>query len=72
MKPNEKISKIIEIIKSHPKVIAIYLFDSHAKGNAKYLSNIDIALMIENPIQESEADIGSLSSPEIKAEGDVV
>jgi len=65
MKLNEKISKIIEIIKSHPNVIAIYLFGSHAKGEATPLSDIDIAVILENPTPESEADIGSLSSPEI-------
>ncbi len=65
MKLNEKISKIIEIIKSHPNVIAIYLFGSYAKGEATPLSDIDIADTLENPTPESEADIGSLSSPEI-------
>jgi len=65
MELNEKISKIIETIKSHPNVIAIYLFGSHAKGEATPLSDIDIAVILENPTPESEADIGSLSSQEI-------
>jgi len=65
MELNERISKIIETIKSHPNVIAIYLFGSHAKGEATPLSDIDIAAILENPTPESEADIGSLSSPEI-------
>jgi len=65
MELNEKISKIIEIIKSDPNVIAIYLFGSHAKGEATPLSDIDIAVILENPTPESEADIGSLSSQEI-------
>ncbi len=65
MELNKKISKIIEVIKSHPNVIAIYLFGSHAKGEATPLSDIDIAVILENPTSESEADIGSLSSPEI-------
>lgn len=65
MELNPTISKIIEIIKSHPNVIAIYLFGSHAKGEATPLSDIDIAVIMENPTPESEADIGSLSSPEI-------
>lgn len=64
MELNEKISKIIKIIKSDPNVIAIYLFGSHAKGEATPLSDIDIAVILENPILESEANIGS-SSPEI-------
>ena len=62
---NEKISKIIKVIKSHPNVIAIYLFGSHVKGEATPLSDIDIAVILENPTPENEADIGSLSSPEI-------
>lgn len=65
MELNEKISKIIKVIKSHPNVIAIYLFGSHVKGEATPLSDIDIAVILENPTPESEADIGSLSSPEI-------
>jgi len=65
MELNEKISKIIEIIKSDPNVIAIYLFGSHAKGEATPLSDINIAVILENPTSESEADIGSLSSTEI-------
>jgi predicted nucleotidyltransferase len=65
MELNSKLSKIIETIKSHPNVIAIYLFGSHAKGNATPLSDIDIAVIMENPTSESEADIGSLTSPEI-------
>lgn len=60
-----RILKVIETIKSHPLVIAIYLFGSHAKGEANPLSDIDIAVIMENPTPESEADIGSLSSPEI-------
>ncbi len=59
MELNKNLLKIIEIIESHPSVIAIYLFGSHVKGEATPLSDIDI------PIPESEADIGSLSSPEI-------
>ena len=65
MELNEKISKIIKVIKSHPNVIAIYLFGSHVKGEATPLSDIDIAVILENPTPENEADIGSLSSPEI-------
>ena len=61
----KNLSKIIESIKSHPNVIAIYLFGSHAKGEATPMSDIDIAVILENPTPESEADIGSLSSPEI-------
>jgi len=65
MELNHKLSKIIETIKAHPNVIAIYLFGSHAKGEATPLSDIDIAVITENPTPESEAEIGSLASPQI-------
>ena len=65
MELNHKLSKIIETIKVHPNVIAIYLFGSHAKGEATPLSDIDIAVIMENPTPESEAEIGSLASPQI-------
>ena len=65
MELNHKLSKIIETIKAHPSVIAIYLFGSHAKGEATPLSDIDIAVIMENPTPESEAEIGSLASPQI-------
>ena len=65
MELNHKLSKIIETIKAHPNVIAIYLFGSHAKGEATPLSDIDIAVIMENPTPESEAEIGSLASPQI-------
>ncbi len=65
MEFGQKLSKIIGVIKSHPNVVAIYLFGSHAKGEATPLSDVDVAVILENPTPESEADIGSLTSPEI-------
>jgi hypothetical protein len=65
MELNHKLSKIIETIKAHPNIIAIYLFGSHAKGDATPLSDIDIAVIMENPSSEDEAEIGSLASPQI-------
>jgi len=61
----QKLSKIIETIKAHPDVIAVYLFGSHAKGEATPLSDVDIAVILKNPNPESEAEIGSLVSPQI-------
>ncbi len=65
MKLNHILSKVIETIKAHPNVIAIYLFGSHAKGEATPMSDVDVAVILENPTPETEADIGSLASPEI-------
>ncbi len=58
---NEKISKIVEIIKSHPNVIAISSSVLMLKGEATPLSDIDIAIIMENPTPEAGTDIGSLS-----------
>jgi len=65
MELNQRFLKIIETIKAHPDAIAIYLFGSHAKGEATPMSDVDIAVILENPTPETEADIGSLASPEI-------
>ncbi|MCS7129856.1 MAG: nucleotidyltransferase domain-containing protein [Archaeoglobaceae archaeon] len=62
---SQEISKVLEKIKAHPDVLAIYLFGSHAKGEATQISDIDIAVIIENPTEESEAEIGSLYSQQI-------
>jgi len=60
-----KTRKIIEQIKRCPEVIAAYLFGSYVKDTRKPLSDVDIAVILENPDPEIEAEIGSLYSPEI-------
>lgn len=51
--------------KKCPEVIAVYLFGSYVKDTRKPISDIDIAVILENPNVEIEAEIGSLYSPEI-------
>lgn len=65
VKLDQTLSKIIEAIKAYPEVIAIYLFGSHARGEATPLSDVDIAVILENPTPELEAEIGSFSSPQM-------
>ncbi|MBE8540154.1 nucleotidyltransferase domain-containing protein [Geoglobus acetivorans] len=65
MELNRILPEIIETIKTHPDVIAIYLFGSQAKGDQTPLSDVDIAVILENPTPESEADIGSMATQEI-------
>ncbi len=65
MKLNHILSKVIETIKAHPDVVAIYLFGSYAKGDQHPMSDVDIAVILDKPTPETEADIGSLASPEI-------
>lgn len=65
MELGQNIVKIIESIKNHPDVIAIYLFGSYAKGEQSPMSDVDIAVILGNPNPENEAEVGSLISPEI-------
>jgi len=44
MELNHKLSKIIETIKAHPSAIAIYLFGSHAKGEATPYQTLTLQL----------------------------
>ena len=55
----EIVDKILERIKNHPKVVAIYLFGSYAKKEEKGISDIDIAVILKNPCKDDEAEIGS-------------
>ena len=65
MELNHRLSKIVETIKSHPDVVAIYLFGSYAKGEQTPMSDVDIAVILDKPTSESEADVGSMATPEI-------
>ncbi|RLI72728.1 nucleotidyltransferase domain-containing protein [Archaeoglobales archaeon] len=65
-KLTEKVERIVTRIKTHPNVIAIYLFGSYAKGEQTPMSDIDIAVILRNPTAESEAEIASFSSPNIE------
>jgi len=62
---NEGLEKVLEDLKAHPKVIAIYLFGSYAKGCAKPLSDIDVAVIIDKPDPATEAELGSLYSEKL-------
>lgn len=64
MKINE-IEKVLEILKEHPSVVAVYLFGSCAMGEEKPISDIDLAVILKKPNKKDEADVGSLSSKRI-------
>ncbi|MCF2138037.1 MAG: nucleotidyltransferase domain-containing protein [Candidatus Thorarchaeota archaeon] len=59
------IEKILITLRNDPNVIAVFLFGSVAKGEAKPLSDTDIAVILDKTDSESEADIGSLYSDRI-------
>lgn len=61
----KEIKDTIKELKKYPEVAAIILFGSHAKGSAKPLSDIDIAVLIRNPTKKIEAEIAGSSSSKI-------
>ncbi|MEM0054195.1 MAG: nucleotidyltransferase domain-containing protein [Nitrososphaeria archaeon] len=63
IKNENTLNSLIEKIKEFPETLAIILFGSYAKGTAKGISDIDIAVIVKNPDKRTEAEIGSLYSP---------
>ncbi len=56
------IDEIVERLKRYPEVLAIILFGSYAKGEQKPLSDIDIAVILDEISPDIEGEVGSLSS----------
>ncbi len=61
----EQAKRIVAEIVSHPKVVAVLLFGSWAQGTVTPLSDIDLAVVMDNPTFEEEAEVGSLYSPTV-------
>jgi len=61
----EDLEKILAELKSHPKVVAVYLFGSYVRGEATPLSDIDIAVILKDIDPQTEGEIGSLYSDKI-------
>jgi predicted nucleotidyltransferase len=59
------VQRVIAEVQQHPKVVAIFLFGSWARGQQMPISDIDIAVLLDNPDRRDEADIGSMYSPTI-------
>ncbi|GIV17594.1 MAG: nucleotidyltransferase [Armatimonadota bacterium] len=59
------VQRIVAEIREHPKVIAIFLFGSWARGEQMPISDVDIAVLLDNPDKSDEADIGSMYSPTV-------
>ncbi len=55
-----EVDRVVEELKGYPEVKVIILFGSHAKGKTKPLSDIDIAVLLED--SDLEAEISSFSS----------
>ena len=59
------VQRVIAEVQQHPKVVAIFLFGSWARGQQMPISDIDIAVLLDNPDRRDEADIGSMYSQTI-------
>ncbi len=57
-----QINKTVKELKEHPKVMAIILFGSYAKGTQKPISDVDIAVIVKDPDKSIEAEVSSFSS----------
>ena len=62
---SETVQRVIAEVQQHPKVVAVFLFGSWARGEQMPLSDVDIAVLLDNPDKRDEADIGSMYSPTI-------
>lgn len=65
LESREDLKKILKLLSEHPKVVAVYLFGSYAKGEERPMSDIDIAVILKRPTSRDEGDIGSLYSKDI-------
>jgi predicted nucleotidyltransferase len=59
---NDLVERVVNDLKRFDKVMAIILFGSHAKGTSKPCSDIDIAVISEEPDVDLEAEVSSASS----------
>jgi len=62
---SETVQRVIAEVQQHPKVVAVFLFGSWARGEQMPISDVDIAVLLDNPDKRDEADIGSMCSPTI-------
>jgi predicted nucleotidyltransferase len=61
----ETVQRVLAEVQQHPKVVAIFLFGSWARGDQMPISDVDIAVLLDSPDKRDEADIGSMYSPTI-------
>ncbi len=59
------LGRLLERLRSHEKVLAVVLFGSAARGEVTPLSDVDLAVVVDDPTPEDEAELGSLYSREV-------
>ena len=64
----EETDEIVKDLKKYPEVMAIILFGSHAKGRAKPISDIDIAVITKDSNKSLEAEKSLETKKNLEAE----
>ncbi len=55
----DNVDHVLTLLKENPKVMAIILFGSRARGNVGPLSDTDLAVILKDPTPEDEAEGGA-------------
>lgn len=55
--PKDELTKLEEIFKEQPEIVAVYLYGSQVNGNAIKSSDLDIAVVVDNPLNIDYGDL---------------
>ncbi|MCS6830340.1 MAG: nucleotidyltransferase domain-containing protein [bacterium] len=61
----DAVQRIVAEVRKYPKVVAVFLFGSWARGEQMPISDVDIAVLPDHPEKRDEGDIGSMYSPAV-------
>ena len=61
----EELKPLLSKIKKVPEVVAVYLFGSHARGEARETSDIDICIITKDIDFEREAEVANWAPPNV-------
>jgi len=53
----ETVQRVLAEVQQHPKVVAIFLFGSWARGEQMPISDVDIAVLLDSPDKCDEAAV---------------
>lgn len=57
--------RVVQELQKHPKVVAVFLFGSWARGETTPLSDVDLAVLLREPTPADEVEVGSLGGPRV-------